>query len=367
MTVESRSSPIKVSMFGPHLDAMSGISAVVRNWQSAQLEQHINLRYVSTLDFNGPGRRGTKLLNAIRAYFRAMYMSRSNTQVVHIHVSSNMSFYRKLVIHCIARMKRLPIISHLHGSEFREFYAAGSAVQKRLIRYFFERSAIVLTLSQSWTDFINEIAPGARTRILYNSAPISLYAGSGNASESIRILFMGTLGDRKGTPDLIEAFRRVAEKNPRAKLLLGGDGDIARFQRLVAEHDLTERVELLGWVGPEAKVQTFLNCEIYTLPSYNEGLPGSVLEAMAAGKPIVTTPVGGIPEAVEEGGNGYLVNPGDVDQLAARLEQLCSDSTLRNRMGERSRQIIYDKFESHSLVSRLLTIYTEALTSSGRL
>ena len=126
-------------------------------------------------------------------------------------------------------------------------------------------------------------------------------------------------------------------------------------------------MELLGWVGPEAKVQTFLNCEIYTLPSYNEGLPGSVLEAMAAGKPIVTTPVGGIPEAVEEGENGYLVNPGDVDQLAARLERLCSDSTLRNRMGERSRQIIYDKFESHSLVSRLLTIYTEALTSPGRL
>lgn len=350
---------IRIRMFGPHLNATSGISAVVRNWQSAGFEEAVGLHYVSTLDSYVPGHYVTKFQNALRAYYHALRASRNNTDLVHIHVSSGMSFYRKLVILLLARFRKLPAITHLHGSEFREFYASGSAIRQYLIRYFFEHSATVLTLSKSWAEFIDQVAPAACPRILYNSAPLSLYSGATNDSDSVTILFMGRLGERKGTHDLIEAFARIAPSCPQATLVLGGDGDLPRFHELVAELNLEGRVDIRGWIGPDLKVQTFVDCDIYVLPSYNEGLPGSVLEAMAAGKPVVTTPVGGIPEAVEEGGNGFLVSPGDVGSLAARLKLLCENHALRNQMGERSREIIRSKFETHNIVDRLVAIYKD--------
>ena len=247
MNSDAVKDPIRVRMFGPHLNATSGISAVVRNWQSAGFERKVSLGYVSTLDSYVSGHYFTKLHNALRSYIHALKTTCRNTDVVHIHVSSGMSFYRKFVIFLLMRSKHMPVIAHLHGSEFREFYATGSAVRKNLVRYFFEQCTIVLTLSESWTKFVGEIAPAARPKILYNSAPLSLYSVSKNESDSVKILFMGRLGERKGTPDLIEAFARIADSCPQATLILGGDGDIQKFRKVVAELNLDKRVEIRGW------------------------------------------------------------------------------------------------------------------------
>ena len=359
MSADAKKDGIRVRMFGPDLNATSGISAVVRNWQSVGFDSKVSLIYVSTLDSYVPGQYMKKVHNAFRSYLKCLGITRRNTDIVHIHVSSGMSFYRKLVIFLWARFRRVPVISHLHGSEFREFYASESVRRKKLIRYFFEHSTVVLTLSESWSKFVSEIAPEARPIILYNSAPLSLYSGSKNDSETINILFMGRLGERKGTHDLIKAFARIASSCPYAMLTLGGDGDIRRYKEMVTEFEMHGRVDIRGWIGPTLKAQTFINCDIYVLPSYNEGLPGSILEAMAAGKPIVTTPIGGIPEAVREGENGFLVAPGDITTLAARLKLLCENTRLRKCMGAKSRQIIRDKFETNKIVDRLLGIYTE--------
>lgn len=366
MKTDAENDCIRVRMFGPHLNATSGISAVVRNWQSVGFNDKVSLIYISTLDSYVPGHYFKKIHNAVRSYFNCLSITGRNTDIVHVHMSSGMSFYRKLFILLWARVRGVPVIIHLHGSEFREFYASEWWWQKRLIRYFFEQSAVVLALSESWSKFVGEIAPAARPIILYNSAPMSLYSGSKEDSEIINILFMGRLGERKGTHDLIEAFARIAKSCPYAMLILGGDGDIPRFKKMVSAFELDGRVDIRGWIGPDLKVQTFIDCDMYVLPSYNEGLPGSILEAMAAGKPIVSTPIGGIPEAVRDSDNGFLVAPGDVKSLAARLKTLCEDARMRKLMGEKSRQIIRDKFEANKIVDRLVSIYTDVTVEQGR-
>ena len=101
---------------------------------------------------------------------------------------------------------------------------------------------------------------------------------------------------------------------------------------------LSGNVRFLGWVGPEQRDQILKEADIFILPSYNEGLPMAILEAMAWGLPIITTPVGGIPEVLIQGQNGLLVEPGNVNQLSKSIQYLMQDMALRQSMGKCSRE-----------------------------
>ena len=123
------------------------------------------------------------------------------------------------------------------------------------------------------------------------------------------------------------------------------------------ELGIADHVELLGWVRGEDKERLLATAVLYVLPSYNEGLPVSVLEAMAAGLPILTTPVGGIPEAVTDGVEGFLVEPGDVRTLADRLERLLADADLARRMGVAARHKVEAAFSANAVVPQLEAMY----------
>ena len=142
-------------------------------------------------------------------------------------------------------------------------------------------------------------------------------------------------------------------------LILGGDGDEKGVQRLVTSHSLEDRVDILGWVSGERQIAAFAHADIYALPSYNEGFPGSILEALAMGLPIVATPVGGVPELVVHGQNGFLVEPGNVTAIAHALEALAHDPDLRIKMGSISRRLATEKFDARAKLTELFRIYDE--------
>ena len=135
--------------------------------------------------------------------------------------------------------------------------------------------------------------------------------------------------------------------------MLPGDGEIDEVKALIEQRGLQEVIEVPGWVSGAAQDALWNRTDVYTLPSYNEGLPGSVLEAMSAGLPCVSTPVGGIPEAVRDGETGYLVEPGDVDGLAQALATLVADETLRLRMGEAGLALLESKFDIDKIVDQV--------------
>jgi glycosyltransferase involved in cell wall biosynthesis len=118
-------------------------------------------------------------------------------------------------------------------------------------------------------------------------------------------------------------------------------------------------VDLLGWVQGEQKTRLLNSCRVYVLPSYFEGLPMSILEAMATGVPVIATAIGGIPEAIDDGVEGYLLAPGDVDGLAERLERLLSDDALAQRMGAAGRAKVERHFSTTAVMPRLEHIYAE--------
>ncbi len=355
--IEERNGKLRVLMLGPSRNCTGGISNVVNNWMETGIGEMIQLHYISTVEVSGSGQYILKIANAIKAYFIFIVRSRQYKEIVHIHMSSYMSFFRKWVIFKLSKWKKLKTIIHIHGSEFEVFFNKSNKFIQRIIIDTFDSADAVIVLSNSWQEFVQTISINPNIYILYNGSSLEKFSGKKENSNKVIVLFMGRLGKRKGTYDLLAAFEKAIKIVPDLHLILGGDGDVDKVRGLVAQMGLTDHVIVSGWISGEEKARIFKSCDIYVLPSYNEGLPGSILEAMAVGVPIISTPVGGIPEAVIENRNGYLVSPGDVDSLCDKIIKLGQDKNLRKEMGRESREIIKEKFEIKSIVRRLEEIY----------
>jgi glycosyltransferase involved in cell wall biosynthesis len=355
--LERKKVKLRVLMFGPSRNCAGGISNVVNNWMETGIGEMTQLHYISTVGVSGSGQYILKIATAIKAYFNFIVRSRHCKDIVHIHMSSYMSFFRKWIIFKYSKWKNLKTIIHIHGSEFELFFSNSNKFIQKLIIGTFDTANAVIVLSNSWKEFVQNISINSNIYILYNGSSLEKFSGKKEYSNKVIVLFMGRLGKRKGTYDLLSAFETAIKIVPDIQLILGGDGDVEKVRELVFQMGLTDYVNVPGWISGDEKARVFKSCDIYVLPSYNEGLPGSILEAMAVGVPIISTPVGGIAEAVIENRNGYLINPGDVKSLSKKIIILSQDKKLRIKMGRESREIIKEKFEINSIVDQLEKIY----------
>ena len=140
------------------------------------------------------------------------------------------------------------------------------------------------------------------------------------------------------------------------------DGDLDAVREAIAAEGLEGAVTLLGWVRGEAKERELHEAEVFVLASYDEGLPMALLETMARGKAIVTTPVGGIPQALRDGLDGLLVPPGQPQQLADALLRFAGDAGLRDRLGASSRERVRSLYATDTVLAQLDRVYAEVLS-----
>lgn len=346
-----------IVMLGTGMDTMGGIASVVRVYQQAGLLQRYGVRYLAT-HCDGSKWRKLRVMAAAYLDFAAMLL-RGQVGLLHVHVASRASFWRKSGFFLLAFACRIPAILHLHGAEFAQFYGEECGpVRRAFIRWVFDRCARVVVLSQAWKEWVQSISRNPQVQAIYN--PVLLPPASAwDARQPGAVLSLGRLGRRKGSYDLLQAAARVVPQVGRLELRLGGDGELDAVRAQAAQLGLAGHLNLLGWVGADSKQQQLALASLYALPSYHEGLPMSVLEAMAAGLPVLATPVGGIAEAVADGVEGFLVAPGDVEALAARLAQLLQDEALARRMGAAARRKVETTFCSDAVLPRVEQMYRE--------
>jgi colanic acid/amylovoran biosynthesis glycosyltransferase len=178
-----------------------------------------------------------------------------------------------------------------------------------------------------------------------------------------RLLYTGRLSAAKGLPILFEALGQVVSQHPDLVLTLVGDGpDRKTLETLAADLQLSPYLKFVGYQSQDAVCQYLHNSDIFVLPSFSEGLPVALMEALAAGVPVVTTAIAGISELVENGINGYLVPPGTVEPLKKRLIQLLEDADLRQRMGQAGRMTVEQEFNLAHEVPWLKHIMEAALS-----
>lgn len=175
----------------------------------------------------------------------------------------------------------------------------------------------------------------------------------------------GRFSPEKGQRHAVDAFARVADRHPRAVLLLVGDGqDAPLLRRRVAHHHLEDRVIFCGY--QTAPRDYFEACDLVMLPSLSEGLPNVVLEAMALGRPVLATDVGGVRLVIRHGDTGWIVSPGSSDALAEALHSLLDDGVDLSSFGRTARTSLYPGFAVETRVSRLVKIYEALQERSSR-
>jgi glycosyltransferase involved in cell wall biosynthesis len=292
----------------------------------------------------------------------AWLLAAGRVALVHAHVAMRGSFWRKALFLALGRAFGVPTVVHLHGSTFVEFYERECGpLRRRLVRATLERATAVIALSESWRAYLARIVPAARVVVIPNmvdaAAVQASIAQSGAERSSSGILFLGEIGRRKGIYDLVCALAQVAAAHPQVRLVAGGSGELEEVRRLARELGVERHLELPGWVAGEAKARLLAEAAIYVLPSHNENLPVSILEAMAAGLPVVSTRVGGIPDAVRHGTEGLLIAPGAREELAQCLLRLLQDSGLARSLGERGRRRVAAEFSPAAVLAALERLY----------
>lgn len=350
---------LRVAVIGPALDAKGGIASVCRTWLGAPGLSDLELRYFPSV---GEGSPLTKLRGALtdNARFLDALAGGYRPDLFHIHLSWHTSFYRKLAWFIEARRTGRPVIVHLHMPDIGAFFRTGRA-HAAAMAWMFRRADRVVALTEAMAAELRALfGPGPRIEVLYNPVELEpLSAPPRPRTDHPTVLFLGEIGHRKGAFDLIAAAELVLAAAPGARFQLYGNGEVERARAEVAARGLSPAVEVPGWISGPARLEALRTAHLLVLPSYQEGLPMSILEAMGAGLPVVATPVGGVAEAVIDGETGALVQPGDVAGLAAALTRLVQDPALRLRQGAAGRRLAEERFDLDVITEQLRGLWAE--------
>jgi glycosyltransferase involved in cell wall biosynthesis len=276
-------------------------------------------------------------LLALRAAVRlVLRCTRCHGAVLHVHAACRGSYARKAMLSRLGKLLGARTVLHVHGADFDEWYRGSGPRGQERIRRFLKRADAVIAVSDYWNRFLSDIA-GRSVETVRNTVDAEAFprVERDRRSSTIKLLFLGLVSERKGAFELLKALRRAldAPAAPDLKLVLAGNGELEKARALVRELDLAGHVEIPGWIGPEEKLRRLAEADVFVLPTRHEGLPMAMLEAMSTGLPVITTPVGGIPEVVRDGETGLLVDPGNAAALAEAMARLSADPDLRHRLG----------------------------------
>lgn len=202
----------------------------------------------------------------------------------------------------------------------------------------------------------------ARLHVVHCGVDVGAVAPRAHAGRGTRLLFAGRLDVVKGVPLLLQAMAALRERHGDARLVVAGDGPQAgQLRALAAGLGVADRVDFLGYV-PQAELRRRLaETDVVVMASFFEGIPVGLMEALAAGVPVVAPHITGIPELVDDGVSGYLVPSGDVATLADRVSRLLDDAALRQRFGEAGRAKVARGFELGAQADALAALFERRL------
>jgi glycosyltransferase involved in cell wall biosynthesis len=276
-----------------------------------------------------------------------------------VHGASNASFWRKSGLIGIALLFRKPVIFHLHGGEIDLFYRSCGSVRQAMIRFVLNHVDRVIVVSDASKAKL-AFATSARLVRIYNPLGDSdLLNMIPDELPFVRILFLARIAPNKGIGELLDAFAQVLKGDPSLVLAIAGDGELEKAKNRARELGISDSVEFHGWVDTEKKRALLRSSAIFVLPSYAEGLPMALLEAMGAGIAVIATNVGGVPDAVTDGLNGLLIAPKDTPGLVAALEKAISNHDLREKLGREAKRRIREQFMPEPIVMEIEKLYKE--------
>ncbi len=345
-------------------------SGGISNWmvavQDSALRDGFEIRVVnsspSAVDVTGTSRlRIGRVADALRILWRvAIALARFRPDIVHVNTSYFWAFLRDGVAIWMARLSGARTLLHLRGGDFPEWADASRGAVRAFLHATLRRCDRVIALTahtQRWLE--TQIEP-ARVRYLPNFVRLAAIGAppdrSDRAGKPVEVLFVGWLIEAKGVRELLQAARAL----PEARFTLIGPPEPSFTATIEAElRALGDRVRVLP---VQTRGEVFLHyrdADIFVLPTWREGFPNVVIEAMATALPVVSTPVGAIAEIVEDGRSGLLVPVRHAAALEAALRRLIEAPALRLEMGRRARERVDALFSFDAVIAQLIVIYRD--------
>jgi len=351
----------QILYIAPARTVKGGITTVINGYHEFIDQTQFHLKHVSS---HRDGPRFIKVIVAVMGLIQTAFQLRfGKIELVHIHGSDKISSLRKLFYFKLVKLiSRCKVIYHFHGADFATQYPNTPKTLQKQFKRFFEGADLVICLSNSWKVIIKDMAPAAKIKILPNAVRMpALTHRTFNRQRRFRMVFLGLIGKRKGVFDLLQVVKDLKAKGYDFELIIGGNGRVNELLKKVTDLGLKEIVHYRGWISASERDELLNNVDVYVLPSYGEGLPMSLLEAMSYGVPVVSSYVGGIPELITDGKNGLLIEPGDIDALSGNLEMLMTDEARRSEIGLMGRKKVDADHNLEKNVFQLEELYRALL------
>lgn len=331
---------LRVLVIGPAASAENsrgGMATVVSLMLANPAEHTVTENIATYVDAS----RVRKLWVGVCGLLRASWiLSRNGADVLHVHLAHGGSVLRKSVPMAVARCAGIPVVVHAHSYDFGGWFDTLPRLGRDLVRKVMKADRWLVLGSGLAVEYATRlnIDPSTVT-VLYNPVSIPAARADQHDDEPTRIVALGRLGQRKGSFDLIDAVAALPPRTrSRIAVTMCGDGEVDAVRSAAASAGVAEVVTVAGWTPPEACAELLSTAQIFALPSYSEGLPMALLEAMSHGLVPVCTPVGSVAEAVTTDVDGVLVQPGAVNELAAALDMLVWDGVARRRLADGARE-----------------------------
>lgn len=351
---------LRILQVGPLAPPIGGMATVVQNLDEA-LQDRVKARVlnnVKTTRANRPLWKG--ILAQLTLLFRLTVVCISwCPHVVHIHTCSYATFWRNCVDVLLVRTLGRKVILHVHGGLFYNFLNSLGTFKTIIVCGVFRLCNRVIVLGEEWRRILKPWVGDDRILVVPNGVALPEKEAQGN-SDKIEIVCLARYEPGKGQHDLIKAVAGMGNRGPVRLVLLGDEAEPGRreeLETLAEKEGITDISEIPGPVTGERKEERLKKADIFCLPSYNEGLPMSMLEAMASGLPVVVTRVGAIPEFIHHDKDGLLIDPGDVEGLRMGLELLIEDPAKRKAIGMAGRALIQRKYSASHVADKFLLIY----------
>ncbi len=305
--------------------------------------------------------------NKVVRFFFSIYafvkfcLTKKNYDLYHVHVASRGSTFRKGHYVDVIKRWNKKVILHVHGAQYLVFYDEITKKKQKRVVEILKKSDMVIALSQDWKDKFDERFGLMNCCVLENGIDMERLAPA--VCEPVlhqnAFVTLGRLGQRKGTYDLVDAIDIARKTVPEVKCYFAGDGDVDKVKELVKTRDLEKNIEVVGWADFDKKLELLSSVSTVVLPSYNEGLPMSILEGMACGKAIISTTVGAIPEVINKD-NGILIQPGDIKALANALVECSTNTSMIAQMSQNNIKKIDSSFSMKTMHKKLARYYETA-------
>ncbi len=345
----------RVLLVGPDYKRKGGIASVLAQYKT----MFESFNFVATSWQAG---RFVNLILLIKNLLVFIYqLSRPKIAIIHIHSASNLDFARHAIFVYLAKFFHKKVLLHLHGGDFEDFYHA----HEKLAAHVCHKADGIIAVSSYFSNLFQTLRLCDRIYLLHNAiAPphttLPLNETS-SGKNKFRLLYIGRIHEKKGCFDVLHCIGTYKEKfGDKLEYHLAGQGDTDQMNAIITQYGIADCVFYHEWLNGKSKEELINHSDCYIQPSYFESFGLSILEAMAHGLPVITSPIGGIPDLIENNINGIFVTPGHMDELAAAIERLMQNPAERHSMGEqasrKARNFYIDKMEEniHHLYDKIL-------------